>query len=475
MEHPTQSLQERIADIHRLLEKFRVESHLVTASFQRKPDLERVLVERQQTAELERHLAKFHAADLAELLESLSADDRQHVWARLAPQRRGEVLLELSNAVLTSLVESMSHVELVAALQYLDADDLAYLSDAIPGRAFHETVNALNSEDRSWVRDTAAYTADSVGHLMFSESLIVHPTQTLASIQALLRDQKELSLNTEKLFVADSRGHLCGTLFLQDILLNAPESSVADVMQENVVAFRPDDDLNDAARAFERYDLISAPVVNERGKIIGRLTVDSVMDYVREASEMDALNVVGVVGTEDLFSTVWSSARNRWLWLCINLGTAFVVSRIIGNFEGTITKMVALASLMPIITSMAGNTGNQTAALVIRRLALDQISRGNLRQLWRKELGISLLNGVVWGGAVGLFAYVFYQQFALALVAALAMMLGFQLAAVVGIGAPLLLDRLGRDPAMGSSVILTGLTDALGFLVFLALASIFLV
>jgi len=475
MDHLSQSLQDRIADIHRLLEKFRVESYLVSTGFQRKPDLERVLIERQQDAELERHLANFHAADLAGLLEVVSGEERQRIWTRLSPQRRGDVLLELSGAVLTSLVENMSHAELVAALQDLDADDLAYLSDAIPDSAFHAAVNALNSEERSWVHHTTAYNTDSVGHLMVSEPLVIQPTQSLASIQALLRTQKELSINTEKLFVADNRGHLRGTLFLRDILLSDPDCSVAEVMKDNVVAFHPDDNLNAAAHAFERYDLISAPVINERGKIIGRLTVDSVMDYVRESSEMEALNVVGVVETEDLFSSVWKSARNRWLWLCINLGTAFIISRIIGGFEGTITKMVALASLMPIIASMAGNTGNQTAALVIRSLALNQIGHANLSRLWRKEISISLLNGIVWGAAVGLFAYIFYQKFALSLVAALAMMLGFFLAAVVGIGAPLALERLGLDPAMGSSVILTGLIDALGFMVFLLLASIFLV
>lgn len=474
MEHPSQSLQQRITDIHRLLEKFRVESHLATASFQRKPDLERVLFARQQDAELDRHLARFHAADLADLLETLPAEDRQRVWARLSPARRGDVLLELSDAVLTSLVDEMPHAELVAILQNLDAEDLAYLRDAIPDSAFQETVNSLDLEERHWIHNTTAYADDSVGHLMSLEPLIVQPTQTLASIQALLRSHKELSLNTDKLFVADTRGHLCGALFLQDILLNEPEARVAEVMKTAVVSFQPEDDLHDAARAFERYDLVSAPVVNRRGKVIGRLTVDTVMDFVRRASETDALNVVGVVETEDLFSSVWSSARNRWLWLSVNLGTAFVISRIIGVFEPTISHIVALASLMPIIASMAGNTGNQTAALVIRSLALDQIGHGSLAQLWRKEIGISLLNGCVWGGAVGLFAFVFYQQFALSLVAALAMMLGFVLAAIIGIGAPILLERLGRDPAMGTSVIITGLIDAVGFLVFLALASVLL-
>lgn len=464
-----------MAEVYRLLEKFRVESHLVEISSQRKPDLERVLTERQQDAELERHLARHHVADLAELLESLPAEERLRVWMSTPARRRGDILLELSDAVRAGIIDSMSQSQLIDALRYLDADDLAYLSDAIPDELLRKITSELDSDGRSRVHRAKAYASDRVGHLMSSEPLIVQPVQTLASIQALLRSSGELPFNTDKIFVADHRGHLCGVLFLQDILLHDPEIRVQAVMKENVVSFNPGDSLDEVARAFERYDLVSAPVINERGKIVGRLTVDTVMDYVREASEMDALNVAGVVGSEDLFDTVWSSARNRWLWLGINLFTAFVISRIIGSFEATISKLVALASLMPIVTSVAGNTGNQTAALVIRSLALDQINSGNLRHLLRKELVIALLNGAVWGSVVGLFAYMFYAQLSLALVVMLAMFLGFMLAAVIGVAAPVILGRIGRDPAMGSSVILTGLTDALGFLIFLVLATIFLV
>ncbi len=475
MEQKVFSLQDRIDDIRRLLQRFRLETHVVEISAQRRPPLERALVERQHGVELQRRIASFHTADLAQLLEQLPADERRIVWDNIPASRRGEVMLELSDAVLDNVLTGLTRDELVAALRELEPDDLTYLSDAIPAEVFHAALDTLTKEDRSWVNATITYDDDRVGHLMSGEMIVVRPQQTLKSVQEQLRTGGELPEHTDKLFVVDLRGHLTGALYLQDILLNDAEMRVAAVMKEKMVRFQPEDELDEAARAFERYDLVSAPVVNERGKLIGRLTVDEVMDYVREASEMDALNVAGVVESEDLFANVWASARNRWLWLGVNLCTAFVVSRIIGNFEGTISKMVALASLMPIVASVSGNTGTQTTALVIRSLATGQLNRSNLWHLIRKELTIAILNGLVWGVIVGLFAFVFYHELRLSAVLSTAMAFGFLLGAVIGVGAPVLLERLGRDPAMGSSVILTAMTDAMSFFITLALATLFLV
>jgi magnesium transporter len=310
---------------------------------------------------------------------------------------------------------------------------------------------------------------------MTSDMVAVFPGQRLGAVQSLLQSKRELPNHSDKLFVIDQRGHLCGTLLVQDILLNPADLLVEQVMKKKVVRFRPEDRLDEVVHAFDRYNLVSAPVVNDRGKLIARLTVDDVLDFSRKALQTDALNVVGVVESEDMFAKIWDSARNRWLWLGINLITAFVISRVIGAFEGTIGQLVALASLMPIIASVAGNTGNQTTALVIRGLALNQIRGGNLWHLLRKELSISLLNGLVWGLVVGMFAFVFYQNMGLSTVVTVAMVLSFILAAVLGVTAPVFLHHIGRDPAMGSSVILTGLIDALGFFVFLLLASLFLV
>jgi len=467
--------REHVEQVRELLEKFHVENHLLDASAGERRGLESTLLHRQQAVELERRLRGLHAADLADLLESLPPDARELVWFHIPAQRRGEVLLELDDAVKENLIAHTSKDDLLSALAGLDADDLAYLGKDLPADIFHQALEAQASEDRRWIRDSLSYPEEEVGHWMSSEMVVVHQDQTLQAIQALLQQQASLPTHTDKLFVTDQRGLLCGVLFLQDILVNAPDVQAKQVMTTQVVTFAPDDDADDTARAFERYDLVSAPVVNERGKLVGRLTVDMIMDYVREAAEKDALNVAGVVEGEDLFAGIWASARNRWPWLSINLLTAFVISRIIGGFEGTIGQLVALASLMPIIASVAGNTGNQTTAIVIRSLALDQLHAGNIWHLFRKELAIAALNGAVWGVVVGLFAFVFYQNPQLSVVVTVAMMLTFVLAALFGVSAPLVLERMGGDPAMGSSVILTGVTDALGFFIFLTLATLFLV
>ncbi|MGD8498435.1 MAG: magnesium transporter [Chromatiales bacterium] len=475
MEHPTHALRQRIDDIRELLERFQVEDHLITSKGGPRQALEQEVTRRQQGVELERRLRPLHAADIAELLEGLPGDERLLVWPHIPEPRRGDVLLELDDAVLEGMVAELPPEQLISTMQQLDADDLGYLGNHLPAEMFQHALTALGSEERSWVHASIAYPEDSVGHLMSSEMVVVRDDDTLATVEAMLKDLAELPQHTDKLFVVDQRGVLCGALPLKDILLNERTRQVGEIAKKRVVRFHPEDEAEEAGRAFERYDLISAPVTNERGKLIGRLTVDIVMDYIREESEADVLNVAGVVETEDLFANIWDSARNRWLWLSINLLTAFAISRIIGAFEGTIDQLVALASLMPIIAAVAGNTGNQTAALVIRSLALDQIRAGNVWHLFRKEIAISILNGMVWGLAVGAFAYVFYANLALSAVVTVAMMLSFLIASLIGVGAPMILERSGRDPAMGSSVIVTGLTDAMGFFLFLMLATVLLI
>jgi magnesium transporter len=261
---------------------------------------------------------------------------------------------------------------------------------------------------------------------------------------------------------------------LKRLLVHDSEVSVAAVMIDDPISFEPEEKAEDAAQAFERYDLISAPVVDPKGRLVGRVTVDVVVDFIREESDSDMLSLAGLREEEDLFSTVWKSAKNRWLWLAINLVTAFVASRVISVFEGSIEKLAALAALMPIIAGIGGNSGNQTTTLIIRAMALKQINAVNARRMIRKEIGVSLLNGVVWGSAVGLFAYVLYRKASLGLVMAAAMQLNLLVAALAGVFIPLIMNKFGRDPAMGSSVLLTATTDSMGFFIFLGLATIFL-
>jgi magnesium transporter len=245
-------------------------------------------------------------------------------------------------------------------------------------------------------------------------------------------------------------------------------------MARDVVKFSPDDDGNKVAQAFERYDLVSAPVINERGKLIGRLTVDIVMDYLREETTEDVLGMVGLNREEDTFASIWHSARNRGFWLFINLLSMFFVSRVIGTFEHAIAQLVALAALMPIVASVGGNIGNQTAALMIRGMSLGQITPEIMPHLIRKELGVSTLNGLALGIGVALFTYFLYSDIHLALVIATAMLLTLILSALVGLAVPIVLEKSGRDPALGSTVLLTAATDSLGFFIFLGLATVFL-
>ena len=245
-------------------------------------------------------------------------------------------------------------------------------------------------------------------------------------------------------------------------------------MATDPVTFSPDEDGYDAAQAFERYDLISAPVVDKNGKLIGRLTIDEMVDLIREESESEVLNMAGLREEEDIFASVWKSVGNRWAWLATNLVTAFIASRVIGLFEGSIEKLVALAALMPIVAGIGGNSGNQTITMIVRAMALDQIQTSSANRLLRKELGVALVNGLVWGGVIGLVAFYLYGNWELGAVMTGAMTLNLLLAALMGVLIPMTLLRLGRDPAMGSSVMITAMTDSGGFFIFLGLATLFL-
>jgi magnesium transporter len=257
--------------------------------------------------------------------------------------------------------------------------------------------------------------------------------------------------------------------------VNDLDANVADVMAPDMVTFHPEDIADEAAQAFERYDLVTAPVVDKNNKLVGRLTVDEVMDYIRDESESDMLSMAGLREEEDFFASVWKSVQNRWAWLAINLVTAILASRVIGLFEGSIEKIVALAALMPIVAGIGGNSGNQTTTMIVRGLALGQISAHNMQALIKKELGVALLNGLLWGSVLGLIAYALYGNYQLGLVMMSAMTLNLLLAAVMGVTIPLRMHKSGRDPAVGTSVLITAVTDSGGFFIFLGLATIFLI
>jgi magnesium transporter len=433
------------------------------------------VLHRQDLDSLQGELDRLHPADVAYILEALPLDSRLVVWNLVKADRDGEILLEVSDAVRESLIESMDEHELVAAAEQLDTDEIADLAPDLPREVIQDVFKSLSIEEREQLRAAMSYDEETVGALMDFDLVEVREDVTLEVVLRYLRRLDELPDHTDQLFVVDRDARLHGLLPVNRLLVSPAEALVGEVMIREFVQFNPREHAQDAAAAFERYDLVSAPVVDDDGQLVGRMTINAVVDYIREAQQNEMLTAGGLREDEDLFASVWKSVKNRWTWLAVNLVTAFIASRVIGIFENSIAQLVALAALMPIVAGIGGNSGNQTITMIVRALALSQITRENARKLLMKEIGVSAVNGVIWGAVVGLFAFLIYHNWQLGLVMTAAMILNLFLAAVMGVSIPMLLEKLGRDPALGSSVLITAITDSGGFFIFLGLATIFLI
>ncbi|MBC7755087.1 MAG: magnesium transporter [Bdellovibrio sp.] len=424
--------------------------------------------------ELQTLLDDLHPADVADLLEALPIEDRLNLWEFVKADRDGEILLEVSDAVRQTLIADMDSSELLAAAEQLDADEMADLAPDLPKDVLQDLMESLDSQNRERLQSTLSYPDNAVGALMDFDIVTIREDITLEVALRYLRRLGKLPDLTDKLFVVDRNDILLGILPLKRMVVSDLNAAVIDVMAVDAVYFHPEDIADEAATAFERYDLVTAPVVDANNKLVGRITVDEVMDYIRDESESDMLSMAGLREEEDFFASVWKSVQNRWAWLAINLITALVASRVIGLFEGSIQKIVALAALMPIVAGIGGNSGNQTTTMIVRGLALGQIAAHNMQSLIKKELGVALINGVFWGGMLGVIAFALYGNYKLGLVMMAAMTLNLLLAAIMGVTIPLIMTKLGRDPAVGSSVLITAVTDSGGFFIFLGLATIFL-
>ncbi|MBI3526046.1 MAG: magnesium transporter [Betaproteobacteria bacterium] len=469
-----EDVQPRLREVQALLARHKVIESLVHRQQMPKHDLVEGLVHKQHLAELRGKLDALHSADIAYILEALPLDERLLVWDLVKAERDGEILLEVSDAVRESIIETMAPADLVAAAEELDADELADLAPDLPREVMQAVFLGLDTEGREQLRAAMSYRENTVGALMDFEMVTVRQDITLEVVLRYLRRFDELPNHTDQLFVIDREENLRGVLPLGVLLINDPETQVAAVMQTDTLALQPLDEADAAAQAFERYDLVSAPVVDGENRLVGRVTVNAVVDYIRQEAEADQLAQAGLKEEEDIFASVWDSVKNRWSWLAINLVTAFIASRVIGAFEGSIQKLVALAALMPIVAGIGGNSGNQTITMIVRALALGQIGEDSARRLFRKELGVSLINGLLWGGLIGLVAWWLYDDYRLGLVMTAAMTLNLLLAATVGVTVPMVMQKLGRDPAMGSSVMITAVTDSGGFFIFLGLATLLL-
>ena len=425
--------------------------------------------------ELGEILRPAHPADLADLLESLPPEERTMAWRAISEEVRGETLLEAGEARET-LMAALPEEELAAAFAGLSGDDVADILRDMPTEFRARLIRLAGMGDNPELRASLAFDEDSVGGLMDFQPILARENETVAQMRERLRALGELPSHCDKLFVVDRRERFSGVLPLKRLLLHAPEKQAGEIMvAEHLRSFRPGDSAETAAGAFERYDLISAPVLDSAGRVVGRVTIDEIVDHIHANRERRLLSSAGVDDEEDLFAPLGRRFANRWRWLFVNMLAAFAISRVIGLFEESIASLVALASLMPIVASMSGGVGNQTATLTVRAIALGQINALNWGRVLRGEATLALGNGILWGGMVGGFGYVLYGRVDLALVLLFSMTACFLAAAVSGFGVPMLMKRLGQDPALGATVVLTAAVDMLAFLVFLGLGALFLV
>jgi magnesium transporter len=472
---PTEELlRHHLEQVVELLNKQKLEETILQHQEMPRHDLVETLLHKRHQAALKQKLEQLHTADIAYILEALPLEQRLLVWSLVHSEMDGQILLDVSDAVRETLISDMDAHELLTATGQLDTDEIADLAPDLPEEVMQELLESLNDQNRARLESVLSYEEDTVASLMDFGMVAIREDNSLGAVLRYLRRRGDLPEHTDKLFVVDSQNLLKGVLSLKRLLVNNPEAPVAQIMSKEMVSFKLDDQAADAARAFERYDLLTAPVVDEDNRLQGRLCVDAIVDYIRAQSDEEILSQAGLLEEEDLFSGVWKSLKNRWFWLGINLITAFVSTRVIGLFEDTIERIVALASLMPIVAGIGGNTGTQTTTLIVRSLALGLIGASNVRKLIAKELGIAALNGLVWGLVVGLTAYGLYRDKPLGMVMAIAMMLNLLVAAAMGLAIPLLRHALKLDPAVGASVLLTAITDSMGFFIFLGLATVFL-
>ncbi|GAB0148226.1 magnesium transporter [Marichromatium gracile] len=423
-----------------------------------------------------RMLNALQPAEIAHLLESQPPKERELVWSLVDAEYDGEILTYLNDDVREQLISQMDAGELVAAVGGLDTDDLADLIQDLPVTITSEVLKSLDQQRRERLQTALAFPEDSAGGLMNTDTVTVRPEVTLDVVMRYLRRLKDgLPDITDNLIVVNREGYYLGVLYLTDLLTHDPEETVAEAMTLAVQAIPATWGAREVATRFEQHDLVTAPVVDDSGLLLGRITVDDVMDVIREEAEHQFLGQAGLSETEDMFAPVLLSARRRALWLGVNLLTAFLAAWVIGRFEDTIQQVVALAVLMPVVASMGGIAGTQTLTLAIRGLAIGQLSSKNARWLLWKELAVAAINSVVWAVVVAAVAAYWFGDPQIALVIGVAITINLLAAALAGALLPMALERFGIDPALAGGVILTTVTDVVGFVAFLGLATLFLV
>ncbi len=411
------------------------------------------------------------AAEIGDLLESLPLPKRLAVWDLIDPAQDGDVLVEVNDEVRASLIRDMTPDELVAAVGDLDLDDLADILDDLPDTVISTVLSSMGRQDRERLDRVLSYPQDSAGGLMDPDVLTIRPDVSLDVVLRYLRSRGELPEVFDYLFVVDRSGRYLGALKLADLLTKDPTTTVAEHMDRSLKSMPVDMTASQVATDFEHHDLISAPVTDHDQRLLGTITIDDVVDVIREEAEHSVLTMAGLDEADDMFAPALQSARKRWLWLGVNLVTALMAAAVLFAFEPTLEQLVATAVLFPVVMSMGGIAGTQTLTLMIRGMATGQVSARNIPALLRKELLVGLMNGVVFALLVGSIAALWYGQMDLGVVIAIAILLNLIAGALAGALVPVVLRRLSIDPALAGGVVLTTVTDVIGIFAFVGLAT----
>ena len=418
-------------------------------------------------------LKDLHPGEIALLLEAIKPKDRTVIWPGIEVSIQGEVLKEVNEDVQSQLIDEMSVDALVKATENLDTDDLADIVPNLPESAVHSLLLTLDYKHREHLNKVLEYPEDSAGGLMNTDFITVRPDVTISAVIRYLRLLKEMPVDTDQVFVVDRNFTYLGSLLISTLLTEEPEQVIMSLINSDFSKpIHADTDEAEVALLFEQRNLISAPVIDENNQLVGRITIDDVVDVIRDQAEHSVMSMVGLDEDEDVFAPIIQSTMRRSIWLGVNLVTAFIAVYFIGLFEATLQQKIALAILMPVVASMGGIAGTQTLIIVTRGIATGRVTTANIKSLINKEVAVSVLNGVIWSIVIALVTYYWFADIVLSVVIGLAIIVNLVVAAFSGAFLPLLLTKLKIDPALAGGVILTTITDVIGFVAFLGLAAL---
>ena len=432
-------------------------------------------LERDQIASIQQTLTSLHPSEIARLLESLTPGKRKIIWQLVDQDDEGDVLKELVEDVRQNLIGEMDATELIAATQDMELDDLADLLVDLPETVTEQVITALNQQDQIRLESVMSYDEDTAGGLTNPGIISVRRGITIEVLIRYLKRLNKLPEHTNYIYIVNRNDEYLGAVKLVDLFLEDKNKPIETIMDESVKAMLADEDVKQVAMDFQNLDLISMPVIDEKNRLLGQITVDDVVDVIQDQVNSEIFNMAGLDDEDDIFAPVILSTKRRAVWLGMNLITAFVVAGAIGLFQEILQQIVILAVLMPIVASMGGVAGNQTLILVIRGIAMGKIQRSNARKLLVKESSVALLNGFTWSIVVSVLAVVLFQTtWEIGLIVGAAMLLNIFASAIAGVSIPFLLKKMGIDPALAGGVLMITLTDVLGFVTFLGLATLFL-